>query len=397
MILGRPVDHVDLRDEPQPLSWDAGAGFPTLQPLLEANMGVACATATNPAACLDALRQPFKGLGWVGNTGGQMTSAKRFLRTTYGDTVTTVSDITSYRGLFGSIDTEEEAALLADLQGYRFDCEATGPVFNAFVETGGTRLVMLHSNDWTCPYPLLERTIQVSSAGQITVLSEQPSKLQFGCAGRRPEGFASSSFDESSPLAAWLVEMATLEAASVPAFLRLARELERHGAPSALVSRARASACDEIRHHAVMLSHAERFGATPPAVEVPELPTRPLFEVALDNAVEGCVRETFAALVATFQASRAADPELAASLHEIAEDETRHAALSWDCAAWADAHLSDEERRTIACAKRAALNELRASLVGECDAELARVAGLPTRIEALTLFALVEPELATAA
>lgn len=356
-------------------------------------MGVACATATNKPACLDALRRPSAG-GWIGYSGGQIASAKRSLRTTRGDQGTTVTDLAGYRSLFGSIDTEEEAALLADLQGYRFDCQATGPVLNAFVDAGGTRLVMLHATDWTCPYPLLERSIQVSSAGQITVLSEQPSKVQFGCAGRRPEGFACSAVDASSPLAAWLVEMATLEAASVPAFLRLARELERHGAPSALVSRARSSARDEVRHHAVMLSHAERFGAEAPAVEVPELPTRPLFDVALDNAVEGCVRETFAALVATFQASRAADPALAASLSAIAEDETRHAALSWDCAAWADARLSEDERLAIARAKRAALNELRASLDGECDPELVRVAGLPNRIEALTLFALVEPDLA---
>jgi hypothetical protein len=42
--------------------------------------------------------------------------------------------------------------------------------------------------------------------------------------------------------------MAQLEAASIVAFDRLARELDAHGAPAELVAEARRAKTDEVRH-----------------------------------------------------------------------------------------------------------------------------------------------------
>jgi len=59
-----------------------------------------------------------------------------------------------------------------------------------------------------------------------------------------------------------------------------------------------------------------------------------LVDVALENAVEGCVRETYGALIATRQAEAASDPVVRRAMRKIAADETAHAALSWDVASF---------------------------------------------------------------
>ncbi len=62
---------------------------------------------------------------------------------------------------------------------------------------------------------------------------------------------------------------------------------------------------------------------------------RSLEALAVENAVEGCVRETMGALFAMHQAASAADPHVRATMVSIAPDETRHAALGWAVAEWA--------------------------------------------------------------
>jgi len=75
----------------------------------------------------------------------------------------------------------------------------------------------------------------------------------------------------------------------VPAFRRLADELERLGA-SALARRARDSARDEVRHTRLMRELAGRYGAAARAVlpVTPPACTRSPFEIAREITVEGC-------------------------------------------------------------------------------------------------------------
>jgi hypothetical protein len=161
------------------------------------------------------------------------------------------------------------------------------------------------------------------------------------CTGRRLAGrWASPPLRARDPVGAYLARAAVLEGLSVPAFQRLARELDAHGAPLALVARARRAARDEVRHRRTMTALARRYGAEP-ALERPEPPTgvRSLAEVALENAAEGCVRETFGAVVAAHQAVAAADAAIRAGLRAIARDEAGHAALAWDVHEWASSRL----------------------------------------------------------
>jgi hypothetical protein len=199
--------------------------------------------------------------------------------------------------------------------------------------------------------------------------------------GRRPEGFAAGAAQhDARDVGACLAEMAELEAASIAAFDRLARELAAHGAPAALVARARAARRDEIRHAKTVRALARRFGAEPRATRARKLPVRSPLAIAIENAVEGCVFETLGAAVATFQAARAEDAAVRAAFARVAEDERRHAALAWAVDAWLATLCSAEERDAIERARRDARAELRASTASEDDATR-RALGLPSPSE----------------
>lgn len=198
--------------------------------------------------------------------------------------------------------------------------------------------------------------------------------------GRRFEGLELEESESDEP-GAQLAAMAELEAASVPAFDRLARELESWGAPPELVRRARVAMGDEIRHARVMTALAREYGHAPRAIAVPALPCRSLAAIAHENAVEGCVHEAYGALIATYQAERAR-PELRDAFRAIAVDERRHAELAEDVHAWILGQLADHAREAIEHARTRAQGELRASVMSshECN-EL----GLPGAAAAIAL------------
>ena len=146
--------------------------------------------------------------------------------------------------------------------------------------------------------------------------------------GRLPAGLCESATGEQpSLIAAILADAAHLEGAAVFAFQWVERELMVHGAPALLVERARSAQRDEKRHHAAISGLAARFGAQVAAVEVDPVGVRPLVEVAVENAIEGCVRETWGAAVAAFQGERAGDRAVRRAMRSIAIEEAEHASL----------------------------------------------------------------------
>ena len=205
--------------------------------------------------------------------------------------------------------------------------------------------------------------------------------------GRRPEGLeALERLEADSVVGAWHAQVAWMEAASVPAFLRLAEELAAHGAPEALVKAARRSAGDEVRHARVMRGFAERQGGQVPEVDVAPFAPRSLEAMLLENAIEGCVRETFGALSVGWQARTAPDPELRRALRAIARDELRHSELAWAVDVWGRERLSPEAAEGVLQARREALRELEREVAQKLPPEvLTREAGLPSREQALGL------------
>jgi hypothetical protein len=205
--------------------------------------------------------------------------------------------------------------------------------------------------------------------------------------GRLTEGVAVGPSQRGTTLAAHLAELAALEGAAVPAFRRLARELDAHGAPAAFVTAARRSAGEEVRHHALMTAAAGAVGGRVERVRAPALPTRSLGELLHENGLEGCVRETFGALLASWQAATAEDPQLRRMMTGIAADETAHAALSWRIHAWGARLLSAVERRRLAEEMAAAYAEVAEDVATPIlrDERERRAFGLPTPEAAVAL------------
>jgi hypothetical protein len=210
--------------------------------------------------------------------------------------------------------------------------------------------------------------------------------------GRRPEGYGGEASTARHPLGRFFAHLAQLETVSIGAFGALATELERHGADAALVTRARRARRDEVRHARAAWSLARRFGA--PAQRLARMPrarARSLADLAAENAAEGCVRETFGAIVARFQGFRSEDARIAGAMRAIAIDEAEHAALAWDLDAFFVTRLDARGRARRTRAIHRALAELRDEIERSVDVPtLARFAGIPNRDVARVALAALE-------
>jgi hypothetical protein len=167
------------------------------------------------------------------------------------------------------------------------------------------------------------------------------------CTGRRPDGLKEGACDGT------FAEMARLEAASVHAFRRLRAELAHHGAPRSILRACSRAARDEVRHARTTRALARRRGQETSAPIVGPMRARSLEALALENAVEGCVRETWGAFQATRTAHAHAELDVRAAMKRIARDETRHAALAWTLAAWLEPRLDAAARERVRAARDA--------------------------------------------
>ncbi len=205
--------------------------------------------------------------------------------------------------------------------------------------------------------------------------------------GRRPDGLRALEGDAYRSLGDYFAHAAHLEAAAVLAFERLGEELRAHGAPRGLCERVAQAEKEERRHVVLASGLARRFGAEPPPAVAESTSRRTLFAIAHENVIEGVVRETYGAAVAIHRARRAADEEVRETLAVIAADECRHAELSWDLHEWMLARLTEQQRAAIEDARRDALLELSDALArAEPSPELALLAGVPSRRDAIRLF-----------
>jgi hypothetical protein len=161
-------------------------------------------------------------------------------------------------------------------------------------------------------------------------------------------------------------------------------ELARLGAPAELVAAAERSACDERRHARMMARRARAHGARTTTARVRRAAPRTLEAIARENAVEGCVQETFGALLLRWQALHAGDPSLRRLFARIAADETRHAALSWEVARWAEERLDARARTRVRAARTRAVRSLREKLT-RVEVASGSIVGQPRRAEAVAL------------
>ena len=376
------VDYVALRQESSPST--PGGPISTID-----QEGTACASAKDRLACGGALDNLRSEAGFPQPQNGLRPTVE-YLATTAADKVSAVDSQTGLLALLAPIDNAKKAALVLSLSGHGISCDVS-KARNA--PGGGYDVVVVDGGVCAASYTIVEH---VAPDGTITELErEQKTPPPSGpCAtGRRPDGLVATRSRFDLDLGSFFAEVAHLEAASVTAFARLARELSAHGAPARLVRLASRAAKDEIRHARTMTRLARRFGGEPRAPRIAKARRRSLEAIARENAVEGCVRETFGALLATWQARAAADPGVRAAMRGIARDETAHAELSWSLAHWIEPRLSRAARARVEAARRAAIRELEQEVSRGVAVAIHRAAGMPTPADARTLFDGVRAEL----
>jgi len=108
----------------------------------------------------------------------------------------------------------------------------------------------------------------------------------------------------------------------------------------------------------MMRALARLHGVDPKLPRIGALPVRGLEAIAVENAVEGCVRETFGAVLALWQSRAARDPMIRDAFGVIARDEARHAALAWAVDAWIATKIDADARARVAAARAVAAHEL---------------------------------------
>jgi hypothetical protein len=352
--LAQPVDYIALYTS-------YGPQYAPPQTMLVSDYGNACQSASDQAACnmtLAMLTQPNEDCA-------MRTSCRPFTVITTGDKVERQDDAASLVTWLGTIDTPIEAVLVAIQNQLMLTCSGSA----SMGESVGTEVKTLATGydvrtDYeSCGEGFFGDEIQVNSDGTTGAIEHVMTASSNCVVGRRPFGLCPlRALGSPTELGRFFADTAQLEAASVYAFARLARELTALGAPAALVIQARRSAREEVRHARLTDRLAARYGGLARAPQVARMPRRDAFAIARENAIEGCVRETFGALIAHHQAVLATDRVVATTMREIAADETRHAELAWQCAAWLQPQLSERERTSLAYARSQALHELEREL-----------------------------------
>jgi hypothetical protein len=211
-------------------------------------------------------------------------------------------------------------------------------------------------------------------------------RYQTPWAGRTPPGLVLARHSAvPHPVGKLFARASELEDAAVHAFHLLAVELLAHGAPKDLVRKAVRFAKDETDHARAMARLAVRYGARAPRATVASSPVRSLYALAKDNATEGCVRETYGALVAHWQSRAALDENVRSAMRKVAVEETRHAELAWEIAAWAQPMLSPLGQRRVMAAQQKASAALVASARASPHPSCVLLAGLPAGPQAAKL------------
>jgi hypothetical protein len=192
-------------------------------------------------------------------------------------------------------------------------------------------------------------------------------------------------------VAAYFTDVVARKTDASRSFDALRRDLEVHGAPAALIERARRASDENVHHARIAAALVLRFGGTltrsSGIVETAKWAARPLGEVARENAKTRCVRGACSAALAGFQAHHAELSAVRHAMARIAYDEERHVALVWRVHAWACGVLGAAGRAWL---QRAIEDQARTAPIDDFvteDARLARALGLPRAEQARAIVA----------
>jgi len=249
------------------------------------------------------------------------------------------------------------------------DAPADSPSYNYYCTAAG-------DSGWTCEAPaecdgVCGRPLLVAGRARVAT-----SRVRGDWSAPCFEGLGDALDDATREhLADHWREIAGFEHASVASFARFIAHLQQLGAPAGLVRAAQRAAIDEIEHARRAYAMASAYAGAdvgPSALAIDGAIERTADRLEILDALihEACVGETLAALEAREGAANARDPQVAACLGQIADDELRHAALGWQALQWMIETGSADERRFAARRLTRALAEAELA-AGELERETA--------------------------
>ncbi len=375
-------DHMQLTSAYDSVALRVTQEGPLDEPPVETEQsGVHCSGAGDVDACLTLVESTWPTSNSAWQRCGQIVCRSYGVLTTRGDEVALAESLDAILALLGSIDTPHEASLWAQANDYDATCGRT-----TYQSTTSGVVLEFEQMISECPVTYAKVNLQVAPDGTLKELSRVELPETGVCIGRRPPGMLGVNAPCSGlEVGDYFAEVAALENAAVEAFEVVRSHLARFGAPQALQREAERAQADEVRHAQQMGALAVRYGATPAKHRSESRHDQTLLEFALDNAVEGCVRETFGAACAAFQAVKASDPVVRATLRQVAVDETRHAELSWNIHSWVERRLNAEERDQLAEAMRTAVRQLQVEVTRAHPASVRLLGGTPGPADAAAL------------
>jgi hypothetical protein len=194
-----------------------------------------------------------------------------------------------------------------------------------------------------------------------------------GVGGRLASGVECSA--RGTGLARVFADMASHESAAVIAFDQLAEEFAHHGLSPGLQRAARRAAAEERRH--VRLVGALARGASFSLTRTRPQVVRSLEDIARDNAVEGCGRETFGSLIGLYQAKHAKNRRVRRVMAQVTADEIGHAQWSRAAAEQLSSRIRPAVRRELRDLRDEALTQMAAEFANTVPAELHDDLGIP--------------------
>lgn len=302
---------------------------------------------------------------------------------TQGDVIQILQNEDDIKSFLGSLDNPQKVFSWIHVHGLALSCNFSD---SAVIQNDD-------GQSWNAVYteytqqcaPIVRERVQVNVNVEDWSIAEfaraEISREEGACIGRKPPGSLSFSPAELKPdcnaLGVSLARHAAYEAASVVAFEHLKKELEKHNAPRALLNRIESAANDERRHAIQVAALAARYGHQADDFHIEPVSFRDLESIAIDNMQEGCIGETWGALIGLYQAEKAADPAIAETMRSIALEEVEHASLSWAVHDWIVPQLDKKAIDRVNSIKQKSLAKLIEKASVPADQNHVLLAGLP--------------------
>ena len=180
-------------------------------------------------------------------------------------------------------------------------------------------------------------------------------------------------------IGAWFARAHHAEKGSVFAFEQLRRDLIKLEAPSTLIAKIEDAIREEAEHTSMMKDFAiANKGKIMDLIFDGFLDTRSVWDIAVENLLEGCINESYAALQAFYQSRHAESEQIQGLFATIARDECKHAEIAREVHHFLLPLLSNSQQRELKDLGQKKWKDLQKSLYVQKHIPELDILGVPT-------------------